>query len=156
MGKKQDCHERALGLLAVRPRSRHELSQRLLAARFEPTEVDEVLGRLERVGLIDDVEFARQFAEQRFVGRKAGDRVVASDLCAKGIAPETIEAVLAAAPDDEADRAASLANSRVGRLAGLEPKKAYSRLVSFLVRRGYGYELAREASRRALHIDGLD
>ena len=50
----KSCHERALGLLAVRPRSRRELERRLLQAGFEPEEVQDTLGRLERVGLIDD------------------------------------------------------------------------------------------------------
>jgi SOS response regulatory protein OraA/RecX len=31
----KSCHERALGLLAVRPRSRRELERRLLQARFD-------------------------------------------------------------------------------------------------------------------------
>ena len=47
----KSCHERALGLLAVRPRSRRELERRLLQAGFEPEEVQDTLGRLERVGL---------------------------------------------------------------------------------------------------------
>ena len=42
----KSCHERALGLLAVRPRSRRELERRLLQAGFEPEEVQDTLGRL--------------------------------------------------------------------------------------------------------------
>ena len=84
----KNCHERALGLLAVRPRARRELERRLLAAGFEPDEVDDVLGRLERVGLIDDEAFARQIAEYQFASRRAGRRAVTSALLAKGIDPE--------------------------------------------------------------------
>ena len=71
----KSCHERALGLLAVRPRSRRELERRLLQAGFEPEEVADVLERLERVGLIDDEAFARQVAEhalRRPALRRAG------------------------------------------------------------------------------------
>ena len=46
-GKRKDCHERALGLLAVRQRSRRELERRLLQAGFEDDEVQESLERLE-------------------------------------------------------------------------------------------------------------
>jgi regulatory protein len=148
----KSCHERALGLLAVRPRSRRELERRLLAARFEVDEVQDVLTRLERVGLVDDEAFARQFAEHRFGSRKEGSRAVMEGLRAAGVAPSLAEAVSQEAPDDDEDRAAALARSRASRLAGVPPEKAFARLSSLLMRRGYGPEIARSAARMALEI----
>jgi len=148
----KSCHERALGLLAVRPRSRRELERRLLAARFEADEVQDVLTRLERVGLVDDEAFARQFAEHRFGSRKEGSRAVMQGLRAAGVAPSLAEAVSQEAPEDEEERAASLARSRASRLAGVPPEKAFARLSSLLMRRGYGPEIARSAARMALEI----
>jgi regulatory protein len=148
----KSCQERALGLLAVRPRSRRELERRLLAARFEPYEVRDVLTRLERVGLVDDEAFARQFAEHRFGSRKEGSRAVAQGLRAAGIAPSIAEAVFQDAPGNEEERAAQLARSRASRLSGVAPEKAFARLSSLLMRRGYGAEIARSAARKALEI----
>lgn len=148
----KSCHERALGLLAVRPRSRRELERRLLAARFEADEVRDVLTRLERVGLVDDEAFARQFAEHRFASRKEGSRAVLQGLRAAGVAPSLAEAASRDAPDDDEERAADLARSRVSRLAGVPPEKAFARLSSLLMRRGYGPEIARSAARMALEI----
>ena len=150
------CHERALGLLAVRPRSRRELERRLLQARFEPDEVREVLQRLERVGLVDDEAFARQFAEHRFGSRKEGARAIVNGLRAAGIAPELTAATVDAAPNDEEERAHELARSRAGRLTGLEPHKAFARLSSLLMRRGYNPDVARRAARRALELPVLE
>jgi regulatory protein len=137
----------------VRPRARRELERRLLAAGFEPAEVDDVLARLERVGLIDDEAFARQMAEYQFTSRRAGRRAVTSALVAKGVAPELAASVADEAPDDEAERAYRLAVDRARRLAGVEPAKAFGRLTSLLARRGYPHEVARSAARRALAID---
>jgi regulatory protein len=148
----KSCHERALGLLAVRPRSRRELERRLLGARFEPDEVDDVLVRLERVGLVDDEAFARQFAEHRFGSRKEGSRAVAQGLRAAGIESSLAEAVSHQAADDDEERAADLARSRVSRLSGVSPEKAFARLSSLLMRRGYGPQIARSAARKALEI----
>ena len=148
----KSCHERALGLLAVRPRSRRELERRLLGARFEPDEVEDVLVRLERVGLVDDEAFARQFAEHRFGSRKEGSRAVAQGLRAAGIGSSLVEAVSRHAPEDDEERAADLARSRVSRLHGVSPEKAFVRLSSLLMRRGYGPEVARSAARKALEI----
>jgi regulatory protein len=148
----KSCHERALGLLAVRPRSRRELEQRLTAAGFEAEEVADVLGRLERVGLVDDADFARQLAEQQFVHRRAGRRAVTSALIAKGIAPGLIEAVVAEAPDDEEARAEDLARTKALRMGSVDPVRAFNRLCSLLMRRGYAPEVARQAARRALEV----
>ncbi len=149
----KSCHERALGLLAARPRSRRELERRLLQAGFESGEVADELVRLEDVGLIDDLAFARQVTDHEFGSRRAGTRAVASALASKGISPATAAAVMATSPIDEDDRALDLARSRVSRMAGLDRAKAYSRLTSLLVRRGYDSGTARRAARRALSID---
>ncbi|MGH2630955.1 MAG: regulatory protein RecX [Actinomycetota bacterium] len=152
----KSCHDRALGLLAVRPRSRRELERRLLAMGFEPSEVSDVLARLERVGLIDDGAFARQVAEYQYGSRRAGRRAVTSALLAKGIAPEVVAAVVDESPDDEGDRALALARSRASRMAPLEPLTAFNRLTSFLVLRGYQGDVAREAARRALAVESWE
>lgn len=149
----KSCHERALGLLAVRPRSRRELERRLLAARFEPEEVEDVLARLERVGLVDDEAFAREYAEHRFGSRMEGSRAVAQGLRAAGIAPSLAESVSHDVPAvGEEERAADLARSRASRLRGVAPEKAFARLSSLLMRRGYGPEISRSAARKALEI----
>lgn len=152
----KSCHERALGLLAVRPRSRRELERRLLGAGFPSDEVGDVLSRLERVGLVDDEAFARQYAEHRFGSRKEGSRAVVSGLRAAGIASTLAMAVAEDAPEDEEARAMELATVRAPRLRGLPPPKAFSRLSSLLMRRGYGPEIARAAARRALALEDPD
>jgi regulatory protein len=152
----KSCHERALGLLAVRPRSRRELERRLLQARFDPDEVNEVLARLENVGLIDDEAFARRFAEHRFGVRREGSRAVAHGLRAAGISAGLAVAVSEEAPDDEGDRALELARARATRFTDLDASKAFGRLTSLLMRRGYSPEIARGAARKALELPFRD
>jgi regulatory protein len=150
-----DIHERALGLLAVRPRSRRELERRLRQAGFEATEVEPELERLEAVGLIDDADFARQVVEHELGNRNAGTRAVRDRLREKGIDGATIERTLLEVPSaPEAERALELARSRSRRLTSLTPEKAFGRLVPFLVRRGYSGAMAREAAAKALQVDG--
>ncbi len=148
----KDCHERALGLLAVRPRSRQELERRLSAAGFEREEVDDVLGRLEGVGLIDDLAFAQQLAAHQFDNKRAGSRAVASALAAKGVPRSVSDEVLEGAALGDQARAVELAVSKATRMRGLAPEKAYTRLVGLLARRGYGPGIARSAARRALDL----
>lgn len=150
----KSCHERALGLLAVRQRSRHELQTRLLGAGFEPDEVEDVLERLTRVGLIDDEAFARSLAAYQFGSRRAGRRAVSSALVSKGVAADVVAAVLEEAAGDEEARARAVAEAKAARMGSLEPVKAFGRITSLLMRRGYAPEVARRAARHALEMDG--
>jgi regulatory protein len=149
---KLPLHERALRLLAVRPRTRRELQTRLLHAGFGPDEVEPELDRLEEVGLVDDARFAAEFAEQALDRRLEGRRAVAAGLAAKGVDRRLIEETLQGASADDGDRLARLAQARAGRLGTLPPEAAYRRLVSFLVRRGHEPGAARAAAARALRL----
>jgi regulatory protein len=146
----RDCHERALGLLAVRARSRREMERRLLQAGFDTDEVRGELERLEAVGLIDDEDFARQLARHEFGVRGCGRRAVTGTLAAKGVAAELTAVVVAELEGDPERRAEEVARERASRLVGLEPATAFSRLSGFLMRRGYEPALARSVARRVL------
>jgi regulatory protein len=155
--KSKSCHERALGLLAVRSRSRSELERRLLAAGFEAVEVSDELTRLEEVGLIDDDAFARQVVEHEVGRRGSGRRRVASVLAQRGVSRAVLEGAIAGMDDGgEADRAHDLAAARARRLGALDPSKAFTRLTAYLMRRGYAPDVARLAARQALDVDALD
>jgi regulatory protein len=140
----------------VRPRSRRELERRLIAAGFDGPEVLDVLERLQRVGLVDDEEFARRVAEYQFGSRRAGRRAVTGALLEKGVAPNVIAQVIDDAPDAEQDRAVALASARALRMRALDPVKAFNRLTGLLMRRGYAPEVARRAAREALEVDAVD
>jgi len=145
-------HDRALGLLAVRARSRRELQTRLSRAGFDPEQVEAELERLASVGLIDDEAFARQFVEHAVTSRLAGRRAVATSLAAKGVDRGTVELVLEEIGGDDVSRAAELAATRAGRLACLPPEVAFRRLLSVLLRRGYEPSVARKAASDALGL----
>jgi regulatory protein len=146
---KGTAKDRALGLLAVRWRSRQELSRRLTRAGFDADEVEVALGDLESVGLIDDDRFAREVVKDRATRRLAGDRAIRSALREKGVPEETAAAALEKA-GDEAARAESLAAQRAPRMSGLAPEAASRRLYGLLLRRGFPPPVARDATRRAL------
>jgi regulatory protein len=155
-GKRKDVHERALGLLAVRMRSRRELERRLLQAGFEPDAVRDELGRLERVALIDDGAFARAVVESRVGHRGEARRLVAGRLSQAGVAMEIAQEALDDFGGDEQGRADRLAETKAPKMAGLDPQVAFQRLFGFLARRGYPPETARRAARRALAVEGFE
>lgn len=147
-----DCHDRALGLLAVRPRTRREMQARLLRAGFGADDVEDVLARLEAVGLLDDERFAREYAEHAVMVRRAGRRAIASSLLTRGVAPDVVQRAVEVFGEDEESRARDLARARAVRLSGLDPAASFRRLVAFLIRRGYDAGLARRVAREALGV----
>jgi regulatory protein len=154
--KRKDIHERALGLLAVRQRSRRELERRLVQAGFEPDAVETELVRLEQVGLIDDAAFAAAVVESRMGPRGESRRAVGVKLQQAGVDRDVALAALDEAPESEQDRADRLAQGRAGRVAGLDPATGFARVTGFLMRRGYPPGVARQAARRALGLEGID
>jgi len=152
-GKRKDVHERALGLLAVRQRSRGELERRLVQAGFDPVEVGAELERLERVGLIDDESFARAVVESRMGARGESSRVVGMHLARAGVSAEVAAVAIGEAVEGDEERAQRLADRKALRLTGLEPQVAFQRLYATLARRGYSPEVARDAARRALVVE---
>jgi regulatory protein len=142
--------DRALGLLAVRWRSRAELRSRLRRAGFEPPEIDSALEDLEAVGLVNDERFAAELVRDRAGRRMAGPRALRAALREKGVSDDTAARAMAQVEGDERDRALHLAESRSARLTALAPEAAYRRLLGLLQRRGYGFDLARWAATQAL------
>ena len=154
-GRSLGLHDRALGLLAVRMRSRRELERRLLRAGFEPQEVADELARLETAGLIDDDAFAQAFAEQAVTGSK-GARAISDGLYAKGIDRATIERTIATTSEGETERAYAFARTRAGRFTGMPAPTAFRRLSAALMRRGFDPETSLSAARAALAVDGSE
>ena len=155
-GKRKDVHERALGLLAVRQRSRREIQRRLERAGFGPEEIGEELDRLQQVGLVDDEAFARVVVEHSFTTRREGRRVVAGRLISAGIAPDIVEAALDPVVGGEEERADAFAVAKAPKLSSLPPDAAYRRLYGMLARRGYAPDVAGRAARRALAVEAFE
>lgn len=143
--------DRAVGYLAARARSRKEIETKLLQAGYRPCTVEMVLYKLEREGLLDDADFARQWVEARS-NRKLGRGRIAQELRRKGISAEEAEAAMAAIDDeDQLDGAVSLVKKALARpKPGEDPRKTAARLTAMLARRGYGYDIAREAIRQVM------
>jgi regulatory protein len=148
---RRSAKDRALGLLGHRARSREELSRRLSRAGYEEEEVSAALDDLEAVGLIDDEKFARELAAHEIQRRGSGRRLAIVALRRAGLNTELAERVVnEAAPGDEEARAEEIARARLSRLRGLDEATAHSRLVSYLLRRGYEGAVARAGAQRAL------
>ena len=134
----EGAYQRALHFLSYRPRSVHEVRDRLGIAGFEPLVIDEVLLRLEKKGYIGDVQFAQQWIENRATFRPRSHRALRYELRQKGVNEEVIVDALASAPDEEGQARKAAAKYHT-RLQGLDWKTFANRLGGYLGRLGFSY-----------------
>ena len=154
--EEQPCHalDRAVACLAARAHSKHEIEQKLLRVGYRPCTVEMVLYKLEREHLLNDADFARQWVEARS-GRKLGRSRIAQELRRKGIdADEAEEALSAIGEDDQLADAIALAEKAAARAKSDEdPRKTYQRIAAMLARRGFRWDITKEALAQVLQAD---
>lgn len=131
------AREVALRQLDSRPRSRMELRAVVVSRGFSEDLADEVLDRLEAVGLVDDAAYAQALVRERFRTGKVG-RAVVEELRRRGLSADVIEAATAQVDrDDEESRARELVEGRLATMDGVDRERAWRRLTSMLARKGY-------------------
>ncbi|MFE3879284.1 regulatory protein RecX [Kitasatospora sp. NPDC059146] len=140
-----------LRLLTGTAKSRKQLADALRKREIPEDVAEQVLTRLEEVGLIDDAAFAAAWVESRHAVRGLSRRALAQELRTKGVAADLVEQALVQVDhDDETDAARALVERKLRSTRGLDPQVRTRRLVGVLARRGYSEGLAFRVVRAAL------
>jgi regulatory protein len=145
-GDIEQAYNRALNYLGYRPRSRREIDSYLQKRDVSQVQIEIVIGRLEHAGLLDDEAFARFWVENRERFRPRGRRALRYELRTKGVSEEIIERALELV--DAPDSAYRSAGKKARQLAGLDRQTFYRKMIAFLSRRGFAYEVARDVTDR--------
>ena len=153
--------QRAVKLLAAKPRSVEELRERLLEKEWaDEASVTDALAKLKEYGYLDDERFAFGFASYRVRQKPVGRQRLARDLKTKKVSKETADAALELVyretPEEELIERAIEKRVRLrGRPATRQETKS---LYDHLLRLGFPYDLiirkVREAS--AADVDEED
>ena len=96
---------------------------------------DLILERLVERGYVDDVKFARYYVENRFVKKGVSRKRLKMELMKKGISQEIINEVLSERNDEE---------EILKIIAKKRTKYTDEKLVAYLCRQGFSYDLARD------------
>jgi regulatory protein len=145
--------QRAVKLLAAKPRSVEELRERLLEKEWTSEEAaDYALVKLKEYGYLDDERFAFGFASYRVRQKPVGRQRLARDLKTKKVSKETADAALELVYQEtpEEELITRAIEKRV-RLRGRPTTRQETRsLYEHLLRLGFSYDLiirkVREAS----------
>ncbi len=138
---------RAVMLLAAKPRSVLELRDRLLEKMWTNDEiVDAVIEKLKECKYLDDEQFARDVAVSKLRQKPQGKRRLQQTMSRKKLDKETVEAAISEAfeklPEDEL---IGQCISKRLRLKGKpETRDETKKFYDHLLRQGFGYDLIRE------------
>ncbi len=138
---------RAVKLLAAKPRSVRELRERLLEKLWTDAEiVDRVIEKLKEYKYLDDEQYARDLAASKLRQKPQGKRRLQQTMSQKKLDKETVEAAIADAfeklPEEELiDQAIA---KRVRLKGKPETREDTKKFYDQLFRQGFGFDLIRE------------
>ncbi len=137
---------RAVRLLAAKPRSVRELRERLLDKLWTDEEiVDAVIAKLSDYKYLDDEQYAHDVAMSKLRQKPQGKRRLQMTMSQKKLDKDTVDEAIASAfeqmPEDEL---IDVAIQKRLRLKGKpETRDDAKKFYDFLLRRGFSYELIR-------------
>lgn len=141
------AYDRAVRLLARRPRSEGEVRRHLRRRRkgqepLHQEHVDWVVQKLTDQGYLDDAAFAEYWVEQRNRFKPLAPSALRYELRSKGVPDAIIDEVLAR-QQDNASLALTAARTRARRWRSLDEEEFRRKMNYFLQRRGFDWETIR-------------
>ena len=147
---RQKTFDRAVNLLAYKPRSVKELRERLLEKNWTNSEIVEgVIEKLKEYNYLDDAQFAKSFADSQIRQKPIGKRVLQQKLAMKKLDKETVEEALEKALEEmPEDEIIERAISKRLRLKGKpETREDAKKFYDYLLRQGFSYDLVSKKMR---------
>lgn len=135
--------EAAMKYLALRERSEGEVRARLRRSCYDEATIQRVMDALSLHDLVSDARFAEQWVDAR--AKRYGRGRIAQELKMKGVGGDDARRALETLPEEEEFRRALEQARKLSRRFQGDTQK----IAQALVRRGYGWALARKAAEAA-------
>lgn len=151
--------EAAMRLLARRTHSEFELRRKLAQKKYEKDTIDRIISDLKEYNYLDDARFAREFYEEKVNRKSLGINKVKLELKAKGISKEILEELLLEnAGLDQSRQALDIARKKLVSLnkRNYDARKTRQSLYSYLIGKGFGFELSKQVTDKLLSAQSDD
>jgi regulatory protein len=140
----EKAFQSALHYLSFRNRSENEVRMNLAVKGFCENNIIKVLDCLKLRGYLDDENFAKEWVENRSASKPRGRRLLAYELKQKKVNSDMIAIALQSIPN-ESVLALKAARKIVLRYEKMEFDIFNKKVTGFLIRRGFDFEVIREA-----------
>lgn len=156
----------ALRFLSYRPRSEQEIRNKLKEKRAESEIIEKIVAKLKKYNFINDLEFAKKWAEERMQFKPRSWRLIKIELRHKGISEEIIESIIHDSQfmiQSDLEQAKKLVEKRITRFRnptsprlrgtskfGMTREKIYEKLGRYLASKGFDWDTIKKAIDTAL------
>lgn len=139
--------DKGMRILTRRMISERDLRRKLAAERKSPAIRDEAVSSLKRYGFIDDAKFAGAYIRSQMAQGPKSRLYLKKKLYQRGISAEIAEKAIAEELEGYDFKASvrELALKKYKSLQDLPPQKARSRLVNYLMGKGFGWDIIKYA-----------
>jgi len=134
----------AANFIQYRIRSEAEVEQNLKKKGFTEPIINNTVNRLKEAGMVNDEEFARQWVEIRITSKPRSRRLLEYELRQKKVDHLEIQQAIASIPD-ELTLAVQAARKKLPQFNNLEKDVFNRKVSSYLLRKGFSYEVIRKA-----------
>ena len=138
----ESAYLKAINFLSYRARSSAEIRKNLRKHEISELCIEPTIERLEKMGFLNDKDFAETWVENRNTFRPRGKRALAYELRQKGVADKIIESTLEEMVNEE-ELVYQAGRKKAKKLArrNLEWQDFRKKLLAFLGRRGFSYSV---------------
>ena len=136
LSNERRAKEKALWLISYRSHSKKELKDKIRRT-CDDTSAEKAVERMEELGLVNDEEYARQFARKLLLQKKMARRAAMLEMSRKGIDKETAEAALDEVDVDHRENIRYIIEKKY---RDIGDEKIKRRAVAALQRLGYGWD----------------
>ncbi|OGH11818.1 MAG: hypothetical protein A2857_03925 [Candidatus Levybacteria bacterium RIFCSPHIGHO2_01_FULL_36_15] len=130
----------AIKFLSYRPRSEKEVKDFLFKKKFSENIISQTLNFLKEHKLVDDIEFAKWWIEQRQEFKAKSKFIIKQELLFKGVAKEVIENILEKSLGDF-EVALALFEKNMRKFKNYKGQELFNKAASFLQRKGFKWEV---------------
>ncbi len=137
----------ALRSLTANDKSEHDLTAKLRQKGYPQDVIDHTLAQLKQEGFLSDQNFAKKISDYVLHSKRAGTHRLAFELKKRRI-PESIQKQVLSEVDPAEQRiqALDIASQKIHSFKDSDPRILRKKLYDFLIRKGYDFQLAQEAT----------
>lgn len=142
----QKTWDKLLRFATVRPRSEKEINDYFRRKEVHESLHSDLLKKLKHLNLLNDLEFAKWWVDQRLQFKKKSKRVIQMELVQKGIDKDTIDDAFEGTIVDEEKIAKELLTKKMYKWKKLELRDAKQKMSQYLVGKGFNWDIIEKAT----------
>lgn len=144
----------AISVLSRRANSERELRIKMSGKGYESELINRTIEKLKIKKYIDDEDYSDRFIHDKITFSKYGKRRIKEALYNKGIDKQIIEEKIGLInSDDEINRAYALGQKKLNTLTKEDNFKKYRKLSTFLIGKGFEYDVVKKVVSKLLKVD---